>query len=528
MSEPKTEVSPEEAAGELLLRSAAKKSLFEFVKYAWPQVEGGREFLSNWHIEAKCEHLEAVTRGEIRNLLINEPPRSMKSTLVNILWPTWVWINDPNVQWLFSSYSFSLTLRDSHRQRTLINSSWFKTRWPVRLLDDATRLDRFINTAGGYRLSTSVDSNTLGDGGDIQVVDDPNNTRDTSDTMLDSTIQWWTNVMPSRVNSFTSSRRVIIQQRTHERDLSGFILANDPKNWVHLCLPLEFEENRRCITVKLPSTNGARWEDPRIKEGDLLDPLRRGPKEVKQLKKDLGSEYAVAGQLQQRPAPAAGGIIKKSWYQHWKSPDPPKIEYTVLSVDTALSVAKTAAYSAATVWGVFTDKDVPNVILLSSWRDRCEYPVLRERMQRLAADYLDDKNGPTRSTTKRKPNVVLIESKANGLSLIQDLRRAGIVATPFDPTKLGDKIQRVRMITPLIEAGRVWMPAQPPHFDRLRPFADLFVEQSAAFPNANSRDLIDTASQCLWWLQSRGFVWHPADDRPQEYTRLGGTRGAYY
>lgn len=528
-----TPITREAAAAEYLARLKAQSSLRDFAKYAWPQIEGARELVWGWHLDAKCEHLEAVTRGEITNLLINEPPRSMKSVLINIMWPTWVWINDPSVQWLFSSYSFSLTTRDAHRQRTLINSNWFRTRWQekVKLLDDATRLDRFINNNGGYRLSTSVDSGVLGDGSDITVVDDPNNTRDQSDTMLDSVIQWWTNVMPSRKNSFLNHRRVVIQQRTHERDLSGHILANDKENWVHLMLPLEFEEARRCKTVILPSSFGKIWEDPRKKEGELLDPLRRGPKEVKQLKKDLSSEYAIAGQLQQRPAPEAGGIIRKAWFSAWKSQDPPKIEYTLLSVDTALSEKKGAAFSAATTWGVFHDRDIPQVILLSSWRERCEYPELRERMQRMAADYLDDAPGPgkdLKKTTKRKPDIVLIEAKANGLSLIQDLRRGGVFATPFDPSKLGDKLQRVRLITPLIESGRVWMPALAPDYKRFRTFADFFVEQAASFPNAASRDMVDTCSQALWWLQSRGFVWHPADPRAPEYSRVGSGPQSYY
>lgn len=524
-------VTPAEAAAELLQRRKIKESLYEFVKQGFATVEGGRPFVDNWHIGAKCEHLEAVWRGEIKNLLINEPPRELKSTVVNVLFFCWAWANDPGTRWLFTSYAFNLAMRDSRRCRAMITSPWYRARFgdTFTLLDDSNRVDRFDNNKSGYRLTTSIDSATMGDGGDIIIADDPNNTRDRSDVMLQSTLDWWQNVMPTRVNDWFTVRRIVIQQRTHERDLSGHILDGNDGSWIHLKLPMEFEPHSRCVTVALPSTKPEKWQDPRTEEGEILNKNRIGPKELRQLKKDLGSAYNVAGQLQQRPSPEAGGIIQKAWFKHWKLSDPPDIKYTILSVDTALSEKKSAAYSAATTWGVFEDREVPQVILLSVWRERCEYPVLRERIQRLANDYLDDGPGkPKGASGRRKPDIILIEAKANGLSLIQDLARAGVMATRFNPDKIGDKIQRVRMITPLLEAGRVWMPAQPPRFMGLRPFADLFVEQAAAFPNAASRDLIDTASQALWRLQSTGFVWHPGDPRMPEYTRLGAGPQAYY
>lgn len=510
-------VSASDAATELVRRRNAETSLYEFLRQAWLQIEGGRAFKGNWHLEAKCEHLEALLRGEIRNLLINEPPRFTKSTLCNVALPAWSWIHYPNLQWLFSSYAWTLVMRDSRRCRTLIESKWYRDRWGDRfsLMEDANRMDRFYNDKRGYRLSTSVDSATMGDGGDIQVADDPNNTRDQSDTMLQSTLDWWHSVMPSRVNDFVTCRRLVIQQRTHEKDLSGDIIANDKDgSWVKLIIPMEFEERRTCVTVKLPSTNGESWRDPRKKEGELLDPKRVGPVELKNLKRDLGSEYAIAGQLQQRPAPEAGGIIKRNWFQIWQSREAPECEYVLTSVDTALSEQKSAAYSAATTWGVFRDShSIPNLILLSVWRSKCEYPELRERIRRLANDYLDD--GPISSNVvTRKPDILLIEAKANGISLIQDLARAGVMATKFVPDKLGDKMQRVRLVTPLMEAGRIWVPGKPPDFKLPRGFAETFITQCISFPNAESRDLVDTISMAFWKLMSSGFVWHRDDAGP--------------
>lgn len=531
-------VSREQAAEELLRRRRAFESLHSFTQQAWPVVEGGREFVDNWHIQAICEHLEAVTKGDIRNLLINIPPRMTKSTLVGIMWPAWAWLHYPDIKWMFSTFAHVLTLRDSRRCRALMRSKWYQTRWSDKFgfMEDFDTLVRFDNDKGGYRIATSVDTQTMGDGGDIIVCDDTNNTRDTSDTMLESTIDWWTMVMPTRMNSFKTTRRVVMQQRTHERDHSGYILANDAAAWVKLILPMEFEVARRCVTVPLPSTNGEPWRDPRTKEGELLDPKRIGPQELKQLKKELGSVYAISGQLQQRPSPASGGIIQRSWFKLWQSSEPPDCEFTVMSIDTAMSEKKEAAYSAATTWGVFRDEQgMPSVILLATWREQCEYPQLRERLKRLAKNYLDD--GPSQRTGALPPSQILIEAKASGISLIQDLRRASVYAHPFNPDKLGDKVQRVRLITPLLEAGRVWVPGRPERdpvsghtvFKKPRAFADVFIDQCTRFPKADTRDLVDTMSMALWKLQSSGFV-HHVDEGPGEkpYTSEQNQRGALY
>lgn len=523
-------ITSEEAAAEILARRNAEDYLHQFLRQAWPTMEGGRPFVDSWHIGAICEHVEALVRGEIKNLLINIPPRMTKSNTISVALPAWVWIKNPNMQWLFSSYAWTVAQRDSRRCRTLLDSKWFRVRWGDRfaLLDDANRMDRYYNDKGGYRLTTSVDSATMGDGGDIQVADDANNTRDSSETCLQSVTDWWTNVMPTRINSFMTGRRLVIQQRTHERDLSGYITQNNDGSWVKLILPMEFEANRRCVTVALPSTKGAKWQDPRTQEGELLDPKRIDKPALARLKKDLGSEYAIAGQLQQRPAPEAGGIIRRSWFRIWQSNEPPQLDYILLSVDTALSEKKSAAYSAAITLGIFRDeRDVPNVILMGMWRDRCEYPELRSRIQRLANNYLDD--GPHPSNVKNPPDIVLIEAKVSGISLIQDLARAGVIATRFDPTRLGDKLQRVRMVTPILEAGRMWVPGMRPDFKRPRPFADIFGNDMAWFTNAEARDLVDCLTQGLWRLQQSGWVYHTDDAaaRTPGYTSEQ-RRGAIY
>lgn len=256
------------------------------------------------------------------------------------------------------------------------------------------------------------------------------------------------------------------------------------------------------------------WEDPRVAEGQLLCEERFSEKEINKYKNELGS-YGYAGQYQQRPAPEEGGIIKKPWFQWWKDSTPPEIEFVIQSWDTALTAKDMSAYSACTTWGVFYDHNyIENVILLSMWRDRVEYPELREMTKRLYFDYRD--TGKVRNPLfKGRPiDMCLIEAKASGDPLIQDLALAGIRAIPFVPNKYGDKLQRVRLITPLIEGGRVWLPAKPPSYDKLLPFADLFIESVACFPNSESRDLVDTMTQALLKLKDGQFLRHPKDEIP--------------
>lgn len=510
-------LTPEDAAAELLLRRKIKSNLHTFAKEAWPQVEGGREFIDGWHIHAICEHLEAVYNGEIRNLLINLPPRCMKSTLVAVMYPAWCWTNNPELQFLFTTYAQNLTIRDSVNCRRLIESAWYQQRWGslYQLAGDVNTKLRFDNTKKGYRIASSVGGANTGEGCDIEIEDDPNNVKNVeSEVTRETTNTWRDQVMATRFNNPKNFARIVVQQRTHQNDVSGHILSKQYPDMVHLCLPMEFERDRRSVTVPLKSTDGIAWKDPRQEEGELLWPERIGPKELEKLKRELGGEYAIAGQFQQRPAPSSGGMIKKDWFMPWKEKSPPPLEFIIQSWDTALTADKKNAYSACTTWGVFKDKDyVSNVILLGVWRGHVEYPDLRKMAARLTKNYHDnDMENPLEGKTK-PPDLILVESKVSGVSLVQDLRRMGIWCTPFNPDKHGDKIARVRLITHFIQGGRVWMPMQPPQFDKMRSYADVLIEECAVFPNGYTRDLVDTMTQVLLYLKTNGWVNHP-DDEP--------------
>lgn len=509
---------------ELLARGKAKESLHEFIKQSWPHIEGKVPFTDGWHLGAICEHLEAVSQRQIRNLLINIPPRCTKSSLVSVMWPGWRWINYPEEQFLFASYAASLSLRDSVKCRRLITSPWYQARWgnKFRLVGDQNTKGRFDNSCNGYRIASSVGAAVTGEGGSVLVCDDPNNAKDgESEVKRENANDWWDQVWSTRMNNAKTGVRVVVQQRLHESDITGHIMQNDAQDeWVKLILPMEYESHRRAVTVVLPSTNGKPWEDPRKTDGELLWPEQIGSVELSKLKIGLGSQYNISGQLQQRPSPEEGGIIKKHWFSVWRQPALPPIIYTIQSWDTALEGGQNNAYSACTTWGVFNhDHNIPNLMLLSLWRGKVEYPQLRQMAKRLYNDWRYDNTADFKPDGMHTPDLVLIEAKVSGSSLIHDLHQAGIPVIGFNPNRHGDKLERVRVITPLIETGRVWVQSQAPDCKRLTEFSDTLIENCANFPNGDSRDLVDTMTQTLLRLKASGWIYHPEDEDRTDTSR---------
>ena len=512
------DLSPQEelAARRLDEIRSARLSLYTFFKQAWPSLEGATPFVDGWHIGAIAEHLEAVFKRQIKRLLINVPPRSGKSSLVSAAFPAWVWLHKPSEKFLYASYAGSLSMEHSLKCRRLIESEWYVSRWgrQVQLTSDQNAKSFFDNTAGGYRIATSVGGSSTGKGGSILICDDPNNAKDgESEVKRDSTNKWKAQVWSTRLNDPKNDCEIVIQQRLQEQDVSGIILSDDRKEeWVKLILPNEFEEGRRTKTMILPSSQGKVWQDPRTQEGELLCPERFGKQETDRAKKELGS-YGYAGQYQQRPSPEEGGIIKKAWFKWWKNEGSPDIEMIIQSWDMAYTTNKTSSYSVCTTWGYFNNEyGLGSLILLGMWRDKVGDEELRKRVKRLYFDYRD--TGPVRNPALKGQTVgpCLVEVKANGRPILEDLHRAGIPAIGCDPGKYG-KIERVRHITHLIEAGVIWLPAQSPHYTSLLPFAQDFERHMTLFPNAETRDVVDSMTQCLFYGKRELGLADPHDPR---------------
>ena len=287
-------------------RELCKRSLSAFAKRAWHVLEPDAKLMWGWSLDAICEHLEAVSSGEIKRLLINVPPGCMKSLLTGVIWPAWEWGANsmPGLRYISTAHKQELAVRDNLKCRRLIQSAWYQNRWPIILTGDQNAKTKFENDKTGFREAMAFCSMT-GSRGDRIILDDPLSVDDAnSAAALKSAEMTFTESLPTRVNNENSSI-VVIMQRLHEKDTSGIILEKN-LGYEHLCLPMRFEEERKCKT-------GVGFCDPRKSEGDLLFPERFSLETVDQLEKTMGS-YAAAGQLQQRPAPRDGGMFKRFWF----------------------------------------------------------------------------------------------------------------------------------------------------------------------------------------------------------------------
>ncbi len=286
-------------------RELCRRSLADFAKRAWHVLERATPLKWGWALDAICAQLEAVTEGRINRLLMNVPPGSMKSLLTGVIWPAWEWgpRGMPQSRFLGTAHKQDLAVRDSMKCRRLIQSDWYQTLWPTALTSDQNAKTKFENSATGFREAMAFTSMT-GSRGDRVILDDPLSADDAnSEAALRAAELTFTEALPSRVNN-DQSAIVVIMQRLHERDTSGIILDRKLP-YVHLCLPMRFEPDRRCVTPI--------FTDPRQTDGDLLFPERFPEVQVADLERTMGS-YASAGQLQQRPAPRGGGMFKREWF----------------------------------------------------------------------------------------------------------------------------------------------------------------------------------------------------------------------
>jgi predicted phage terminase large subunit-like protein len=279
-------------------REACKRSLVTFIRRAWSVLEPGQPYVHGWHIDAMAEHLEAVTAGQITRLLINIPPGTMKSLMTGVLWPAWEWgpRGLAHQRFIGASHEATLATRDNLRMRRLIQSEWFQGLWPLAFTGDQNEKTYFENERTGWRQSCAVKSMT-GRRGDRVAWDDPHSVEDAhSKAALAEAERVFSETLPTRLNNPDRSAIVITMQRLHEADISGLILARD-LGYEHLCLPMEWEAPRKATSIG--------FVDPRTEVGELLFPARFPRAVVDRDKKVMGA-YAVAGQLQQRPAPPGG------------------------------------------------------------------------------------------------------------------------------------------------------------------------------------------------------------------------------
>jgi predicted phage terminase large subunit-like protein len=479
-------------------RRAASASLYEFVQQAWHVVEPGVPFIPSWHIEEICEHLEAISAGEIRKLLINIPPRHSKSTIVSVMWPMWEWLTEPSQKFLCASYSGNLSIRDNLKARRLVQSPWYQERWGhmFKLAGDQNAKQRFENDKTGYRLATSVGGTATGEGGSRLILDDPHSAQEAqSDVIRESALEWFDMVWSTRLNDPKKDAMVTIMQRLHEKDISGHILE-DIGGWEHLMIPAEWDGVRRQTKVGP--------YDPRKVKGELICPERFGEKEITELKQLLGT-YGTAGQLQQDPQPSEGGILKAKEFRLWPADKGlPQFEYILQSYDCAFTEKTSGDPTACTTWGIFTHEGQRNAMLIDAWDEHLSYPELRSRVIK---DWSTEYGGTTVKDglrTARRADRILVEAKASGQSLLQDLRLAKVPAIGYNPGN-ADKISRAHQASPTLEMGFLWIPESGKNRGHAVSWAQPFLKQVAKFPVADHDDYVDCMTQAVIFLKNEGF-----------------------
>lgn len=553
-------------------RLACEGSLLYFVQRAWREIDPA-ELSISWHHRVICEHLEAITYGEIRNLIINIPPRHTKTLLVNVLWPAWSWIHPtrrplagPHVKFLSVSYGATLAEEIALKMRRLVMGEWYQRLWGdrVQLMDDQKSRANFGNAAGGERISNSIEGGILGRGGDIKIIDDPQTRRGADSELERSASLQAMSDLSSRITDPRISAQVLIMQRLHVLDATDWALKNWPTDRVHLMFPARFEPDRACDV------------DPREKRGELLWPavwsdeeLRTIEMGLKALDGDRLSDYAVSGQLQQNPVPRGGGIIKREWIQAWpplKSDGGfphdmidargriiyPGLEYVVACVDTAFTQKQTADRSAMAVVGVFRsdgrnaqvikrpdgswiresdDYGFPKAILLYGWAKRLE---LHGPVEEVPPDMTVEEWNSPGMRTRRRENWGLVEwvvdtcnrykvdylnilTLGQGHGLEQELRRLhhDNEWTVGMEVERGDKLARAYRMQHLFSANQVFAPQFE---DGAYPtWCEPLIDELTLFPRGRQDDFVDAIMGALRHLREIGLMERRSEfDRAEE------------
>lgn len=522
-----------------LERRDCEESLYDFLKSAWRYMDPS-PWRDGWHISAIAEHLQAVVDGDITRLIINVPPRHCKSLLTAVAFPAWCWAqplkshtSGPGVPFLYASYADKLSLRDSVKCRRLIESVWYQRLWGERfkLMIDQNTKHRFTTDHGGERLITSIGAGITGEGGNIIVIDDPNAANEVlSEATIQSTIDWWTTAMPTRINDSRLSAFVIIQQRLAENDLTGHIQETESEDWVQLILPGRYEPERAAVT-----TIG--WKDPRSIPGELLWPEKFDEHAIKRLEKRMGP-YVFAGQIQQRPEPAGGGIIKRDWWQLWTGKKFPPMDFTLACLDTAYTEDEMNDPSGLLVLGIFSSDELskykdetksrmvrafgadgqqtytmheysegsPKAMCMHAWDDRLE-------LHQLVVKVAD-------TCIAMGVNILLIENKASGISVAQEIRRLyaneRFSVQLFDP-KSQDKAARLYSVQHLFAERLVWGPD--------RPWMDRVITQVGQFPKGKNDEYVDLISMGLRKLREWGLLCREVEHRADQEARVIYPRG---
>jgi predicted phage terminase large subunit-like protein len=450
-----------------------RNDLYTFIQRAFLELNPRVHFVPSPHIELIAANLEAAQRSERRRLIINLPPRSLKSHAATVAFPAFLLGHNPSAQIICASYGQDLANKHSLDCRSLMASPWYKHIFSTRLAPHKQSVQEFLTTENGFRLATSVQGVLTGRGADFIIIDDPLKPDEAvSETQRNAVNNWYDHTLYSRLNDKQKGCIIIVMQRLHEDDLVGHVLEQE--DWDIVRLPAIAEEDE---THLIRSKFGTRVF--RRAAGEALDPKREPLPVLEAIRSTIGS-YHFAGQYQQAPAPLGGGMVKLDWFKTYAPGDQPaKFEFVFQSWDTANKDTELADPSVCTTWGLKRKC----LYLLGVYSRRLNYPDLKRAVKEQMARF--------------RPKNILIEDKASGTQLIQELSRDGMYGiTRYEP-KL-DKVMRLRSVTSTIENGFVYLPTEAV-------WLDAYLQEMAAFPKGKHDDQVDSTSQALDWVKDQFF-----------------------
>jgi predicted phage terminase large subunit-like protein len=478
-----TPFEQEEALKKLLLRKKIlelqgkqKDDFLLFVRSVWP------EFIAGNHHKIIAKKFEAIANKDIKRLIVNMPPRHTKSEFASFLFPAWMMGREPRLKIIQTSHTAELAQRFGRKVRNLIDTQDYQNIFPgMELSADSKAAGRWETNSGGEYFSAGVGGAITGRGADLLIIDDPHSEQDAlSATALENAWEWYSSGPRQRLQPGGSI--VIVMTRWNTKDITGELIKAQGQPKADQWEIIEFP-------AILPSDKPV-WPEYWQKE------------ELESVKASI-SVAKWNAQWQQNPTAEEGAIIKREWWQTWEKSQMPGLMHVIQSYDTAFSKKETADYSAITTWGIFMpDERTPNIILLDMKKGRWDFPEMKE----IAYD----------SYKYWEPESVVIEAKATGMPLTQELRMRGIPVINFTPSKGNDKLSRVNAVAPLFQSGVVWAPDEV--------WAEEVIEECAAFPYGEHDDLVDSMTQALMrfrqgrWIElSDDFEDEPVDTRNKEY-----------
>jgi len=464
----------------------ASSNFMTFVKRVWPT------FIEGQHHKRMARAFEKVAKGEIKRLIINMPPRHTKSEFASYLLPAWFLGKYPNKKVIQTAHTAELAVGFGRKVRNLVDSDVYSDIFPgVSLQADSKAAGRWNTNKAGEYFAIGVGGAVTGKGADLLIIDDPHSEQEaalaaSSPEIYDKVYEWYTSGPRQRLQPGGSI--IVVMTRWGLRDLTGQVVKSSTQRGGDDWEVIEFP-------AILPSGN------PLWPEFWSLD-------ELSALREELPNSKWQA-QYQQNPTAEEGAIVKREWWKRWDKDEPPRCDYIIQSWDTAFETTTRADFSACTTWGVWVNEEdnaINNIILLNVIKDRMEFHQLKKKV-------LEEYN-------EWEPDSLIVEKKASGISLYQELRRMGVPVQEFTPSKGNDKITRLNAVSDIIASRKVWVPNTR--------WADELVDEIASFPSGEHDDLVDATTLALMRFRNGGFLRLPSDEADPVVYFKGRQQYAYY